>query len=43
MATVDVLPPLLRQEGGSSLLQTVGQLGAMCAGVGMMLIVMAFE
>jgi zinc transporter 7 len=41
VATVDVLPSLLQQP--SSALQTAAQLGAFFAGVGMMLLVMAFE
>ena len=41
MATVDVLPALLHQR--ASALQTAGELGAFFAGVGMMLLVMAFE
>ena len=41
VATVDVLPALLQKP--SSALQTVAELGAFFAGVGMMLLVMAFE
>jgi len=41
VATVDVLPALLQQP--STAMQTLGQLGAFFAGVGMMLIVMVFE
>ena len=41
VATVDVLPSLLRTK--TSLLQTCAEVAAMCAGIGMMLLVMQFE
>ena len=41
VATVDVLPPLLAQP--SSAFQTAMQMLAMCTGVAMMVIVIAFE
>lgn len=40
VATVDVLPQLLRE---CSAWQSVKEIGAMCAGIGLMLVVMAFE
>lgn len=41
VATVDVLPSLL--HGDCSLLQTVSELGAMAAGISMMVLVLAME
>ena len=41
VATVDVLPPLLMQP--STVGQTIAQVLAMCAGVGMMVLVMILE